>query len=201
VFGACAVRDHRWRGAGMACILGNTPLAGRLPVNRYRVDINTSLTRDDAWNMAVAFLAAQGFQYVAYDPGAVGPFMDDKTPEQVWKWQQDNRFFPRYVKLIPYDDRVHIESWVADVRLRGFTQHDYTGEEDLAPRLGTSGSAPALRAVVSELVRILTSSASEGRAAPAPPATPQGWYPDPYSAKHVRWWDGVRWTENSQKAR
>ena len=28
-----------------------------------------------------------------------------------------------------------------------------------------------------------------------------GWYPDPWSAAPVRWWDGRRWTEHTRERR
>jgi hypothetical protein len=30
---------------------------------------------------------------------------------------------------------------------------------------------------------------------PSVPATPAGWYSDPENTQRLRWWDGVRWTE------
>jgi hypothetical protein len=30
------------------------------------------------------------------------------------------------------------------------------------------------------------------------PLPPAGWYPDPTSSAHQRWWDGGRWTDFSQ---
>jgi len=38
--------------------------------------------------------------------------------------------------------------------------------------------------------------APAAQGAPAAPATPAGWYPDPYQPGRQRWWDGVRWTEH-----
>ena len=39
-------------------------------------------------------------------------------------------------------------------------------------------------------------SDSDPSAAPNPPATPEGWYPDPSGDHELRWWDGAQWTQN-----
>jgi hypothetical protein len=40
----------------------------------------------------------------------------------------------------------------------------------------------------------------DGTQHPNPPAVPAGWYPDPADPEGKRWWDGVRWTQDVQKA-
>jgi hypothetical protein len=55
-----------------------------------------------------------------------------------------------------------------------------------------------LVAAIGALASPATRRAAAFAAAVPPAAYPPGWYPDPYGAARLRWWDGTQWTPHAQ---
>jgi hypothetical protein len=85
----------------------------------------------------------------------------------------------------------------------------HSAQEQTAP---TAGAAATLESAVNEwattgpaqqtvtdtgAVRVPSTSAA---IAGPPPLPPSGWYPDPAGGSNQRYWDGLRWTEQTTPA-
>jgi len=175
-------------------------------MSRDSIEIHTSMTRDQAWQVVSTYLGSEGFNYL------------DEKGEPVWRKGAGLATIPQFIKAVPADGSVHLEAWVAAV---SWIPGVYTGEQGLdgawgfALKSALKKRLAALEAalggnVVSRVKVESPGAAAQQAAAPqAMPAAmpgaavsaqtgaaPAAWSEDPTGRHQLRYWDGSAWTGN-----
>jgi hypothetical protein len=169
-------------------------------MSRDSIEMRTSMSRDQAWQVISAYLGSEGFNYI------------DEKGEPVWRKGAGIATIPQFIKAVPGDGSVHIEAWVAQV---SWVPGVYTGEQGLDGAWGfalKSALKKRLAALEAALGGGIVSQAKVGSpgahaqqaampAGVAPAAVPAGsvpaaWSPDPTGRHQLRYWDGSAWTAN-----
>lgn len=167
-------------------------------MSRDSIEMRTSMSRDQAWQVVSTYLGSEGFKYI------------EEKAEPVWRKGAGLAAIPQFIKVVPGDGSVHIEAWVAQV---SWVPGVYTGEQGLDGAWGFALKAAlkkrlaALEAALGGDVVSSGKIASPGAAAQQtaiPPATagapagsvPAAWSADPTGRHQLRYWDGSAWTTN-----
>lgn len=95
-------------------------------MSRYVNEIQTDKNSDEVLRVASDYLASEGFQKVDYEG------------EQVWKKGHGVALGPQFIKVVPDQNKVHIEAWIKMALLPGV----YISEMDTS---GFIGGAPKRR--------------------------------------------------------
>jgi hypothetical protein len=172
-------------------------------MSRDSIEMRTSMSRDQAWQVISTYLGSEGFKYL------------DEKGEPVWRKGAGLATIPQFIKAVPADGSVHLEAWVAAV---SWVPGVYTGEQGLdgpwgfalksalKKRLGALEAALGGN-IVSSVKIAAPGAAPQPAPMPAPMpaaapaqapvgAAPAAWLADPTGRHQLRYWDGSAWTAN-----
>lgn len=168
-------------------------------MSRDSIEMRTSMSRDQAWQVISTYLGSEGFKYI------------EEKGDAVWRKGAGLATIPQFIKAIPTDGSVHIEAWLAQV---SWVPGVYTGEQGLDGAWGfalksalkkrLAALEAALGGNVVSRVKIESPRAGAPQAAIPPTATaqapvgaaPAAWSADPTGRHQLRYWDGSAWTAN-----
>jgi len=168
-------------------------------MSRGSIEMRTTLSRDQAWQVISTYLGSEGFKYI------------EEKGDAVWRKGAGLATIPQFIKAIPADGSIHIEAWLSAV---SWVPGVYTGEQGLdgpwgfALKSALKKRLAALEAALGGNVvsrgKIESPRAGAPQAAIPPAASaqalvgaaPAAWSADPTGRHQLRYWDGSAWTAN-----